>query len=75
MEVNLTNGRTVTLENCPSGVETKQFLTVPIPKTKEERNRIVCDLKDGGMTQAEVARATNMSQSSVSNIIRQGKNG
>ena len=66
----VTNNAVLQQTNYSSGVKTQQNISVPNFNNIQERNKAIIELYQDNHTQMEVANAMNLSQSRVSQIVK-----
>lgn len=69
-EINLNDGRTLIQTNFISGISEKTIIDVPEFHSTNERNAAIKDMRNSGRTQTEIARIFNVSQATVSSVLR-----
>jgi DNA invertase Pin-like site-specific DNA recombinase len=69
-EINLNDGRTLIQTNFISGVSERTTVELPEFKSITERNEAMRTMKNNGRTQNEIARIFNVSQTTVSSVLR-----
>ena len=66
----MNNGTTLIKSVTESGIEKNIKYVIPAFKNVEERNKIIRDLSKQKLTQNDIACIMNISQSTVSNVLR-----
>ncbi len=66
----LGNGATVIKTVTPSGAILEEAIKLPQITTKEQRNRVIKELATGKKTQEQIAAMLDISQATVSNVLR-----
>lgn len=66
-------GQTVKLTQSKEGVREATITEPPEYATKEERDKIITEFSKKHKTQVEIAEIMNISQSTVSNVLRKSK--
>lgn len=69
-EINLNDGRTLIQTNFISGVSERATVELPEFKSITERNDAIREMSNHGRTQTEIARIFNVSQTTVSGVLR-----
>ncbi|ABV67178.1 hypothetical protein Abu_0918 [Aliarcobacter butzleri RM4018] len=68
-----TNNTLLQQTNYTNGVKTQRNISVPIFSNNQERDSAIVELCKDSHTQQEVADATNLSQSRISQIVNKNK--
>ena len=69
----LENGSTLVKTVTASGVEIQEVRILPVITSIAQRNSVIFDLANNKMTQEEIAAMLDISQSTVSNVLKKMK--
>ena len=64
------NGKTFIKKLSITGIKESSYIEIPSYETKEERNKIIEDLYSKNFPQSDIASMLDISQSTVSNILK-----